>query len=266
VRWSDESNRRYLMLASDGLPSRRGRRRACVPTGQCLCGQPQDQARTRVIPIRAGEHSDRLGHCERAGFQTVVGVPVRLHERLVGELNLFYRTPTQLADDDRTLLDALASHLAAAIESLRAGALERETAVAEERSLLARELHDSIAQSLAFLKIQVSLLRGALQRGDAAVTERTVAELDAGVNESLSDVRELLMHFRTRTNTEDIAPALRTTLQKFEHQTGLVAHLQIDGRRPAAGRRRAGAGAARGAGGAVQRAQARAARARSGWR
>ncbi len=229
VRWSDESNRRYLMLASDGLPAAVAEEEQCVPTGHCLCGQPQGQARTRVIPIVAGGHSDRLGHCERAGFQTVVGVPVRLHERLVGELNLFYRTPTQLADDDSALLETLASHLAAAIESLRAGALERETAVAQERGLLARELHDSIAQGLAFLKIQVSLLRGALQRGDAVQIERTVAELDTGVNESLSDVRELLMHFRTRTNTEDIAPALRTTLQKFEHQTGLITHLQIDG-------------------------------------
>jgi len=229
VRWSDESNRRYLMLASDGLPQAVTDEEQCVPTGQCLCGQPQGQARTRVIPIIAGQHADHLGHCERAGFQTVVGVPVRLHERLVGEINLFFRQPRQLADDDRALLETLASHLAAAIESLRAGALERETAVAEERSLLARELHDSIAQSLAFLKIQVSLLRGAVQRGDAGVIERTVAELDTGVNESLSDVRELLMHFRTRTNAEDIAPALRTTLQKFEHQTGLATHLQIDG-------------------------------------
>jgi two-component system nitrate/nitrite sensor histidine kinase NarX len=49
------------------------------------------------------------------------------------------------------------------------------------------------------------------------------------VRESLSDVRELLVHFRTRTNAEDIEPALRTTLQKFEHQTGLTTHLTIEG-------------------------------------
>jgi nitrate/nitrite-specific signal transduction histidine kinase len=59
--------------------------------------------------------------------------------------------------------------------------------------------------------------------------EKTLAELDAGVHESLGDVRELLVHFRTRTNREDIAPALKTTLQKFEHQTGLATHLDIEG-------------------------------------
>ena len=106
-------------------------------------------------------------------------------------------------------METLASHLAGAIEGLRASALEREAAVAEERSLLARELHDSIAQSLSFLKIQASLLRDALERGDTVQADVALAELDAGIHDSLADVRELLVHFRTRTNAEDIVPALR---------------------------------------------------------
>ena len=229
VRWADESNQRYLMLASDCLPSELVEIEQCIPTGDCFCGQVQGQAMTRVIPIRAEVDAGHLGHCERAGYETVISVPVRLQERMVGELNLFYRKPTTLDEEDRALLETLASHLAGAIEGLRADALLREAAVAEERGLLARELHDSIAQSLAFLKIQVGLLRAALRRHDQAQIERTLGELDAGVQESLSDVRELLVHFRTRTNAEDITPALQITLQKFEHQTGLRAHLAIQG-------------------------------------
>ena len=49
-----------------------------------------------------------------------------------------------------------------------------------------------------------------------------LGEIDAGVRESYGDVRELLVHFRTRANAEDIEPALLTTLRKFEHQTGLA--------------------------------------------
>jgi two-component system nitrate/nitrite sensor histidine kinase NarX len=229
VRWSDESNQRYLMLGSDCLPQALVDEEHCIPTGDCFCGQPKDQAETRVIPIQAEGHSALLGHCARAGYETVISVPVRLHERLVGELNLFYRSPRQLSDDDRALLETIASHLAGAIEGLRAAALQRETAVAEERGFIARELHDSIAQSLAFLRIQMGLLRTDLKTGDLARIDRTLAELDAGVHESLGDVRELLVHFRTRTNAEDIAPALKTTLKKFEHQTGLATHLEVEG-------------------------------------
>ena len=99
----------------------------------------------------------------------------------------------------------------------------------EERALLARELHDSIAQSLAFMKIQVQLLRNAAQRGQPEKLNSILDELDAGVRESINDVRELLVHFRTRTNTENIEQALQETLQKFEHQTGLAARLEVLG-------------------------------------
>jgi len=229
IRWSDEANQRYLLLAADGLPAALAEDEHCVRTGDCLCGQPREQATTRVIPIRTEQAADLLGHCERAGYTSIVSVPVRLQDRMVGEMDLFYHEVASLTAEDRTLLETLASHLAVAIEGLRASALEREAAVAAERGLLARELHDSIAQSLAFMKIQIALLNGAMKRGDGAQIQRTVGELEAGIHESLSDVRELLMHFRTRTNAEDIVPALQTTLQKFEHQTGLSTHLAVAG-------------------------------------
>jgi two-component system nitrate/nitrite sensor histidine kinase NarX len=55
-------------------------------------------------------------------------------------------------------------------------------------------------------------------------------EIDTGVRECYGDVRELLVHFRTRANAEDIEPALATTLRKFELQTGLATDLEMNGR------------------------------------
>ena len=227
VRWSDESNQRYLMLASDCLPQQMIDAEHCIPTGDCHCGQPQAEARLRVIPIV--EQGARLAHCEQAGYATLISVPLRLQERMVGEVALFYRSSTALDSEDRSLLEALAGHLAAAIEGLRAGALQREAAAADERGMLARELHDSIAQGLAFLKIQTGLMRSAVQSGNAGKVAHTLNELDEGVRESLADVRELLLHFRTRTDAEDVAQALQTTLKKFEHQTGLPTRLTMQG-------------------------------------
>ncbi len=228
VRWCDEGRQRYLMLAHDRLPDAIAAAEGCVEAGTCQCGPAAADAATRVFPVRVAQE-DGMANCSRAGFRSVVSVPVRLHDRMLAEVNLFFREPTDLDEEERELLDALASHLASAMEGLRAAAMEREAAVAQERSLLARELHDSIAQSLAFMKIQVQLLRQAVQRADAPAMQRTLAELEAGVRESYADVRELLLHFRTRTTEEDIQAALRTTLRKFEHQTGLAARLTVEG-------------------------------------
>ncbi len=228
VRWSDEANQRYLMLASDCFPADMQEEERSLLAGACACGNLKPDARTRVIPIHTHEAAP-MRHCAKAGYESVVSVPVRLQQRLIGEIDLFFRAPPQLSADEVELLDALASHLASALEGLRAAALEREAAVGEERALLARELHDSIAQSLAFLKIQVQLLRNASQKAQADQVQLALDELDAGLRESIGDVRELLVHFRTRTNTDDIENALQETLQKFKQQTGLPTLLEIKG-------------------------------------
>jgi two-component system nitrate/nitrite sensor histidine kinase NarX len=234
LRWVDESGCNYLLLASDGLPAELAESQHNVPTSQCLCGQPQGpvQGYTRVVSLavaNAAPLPESLRICQQAGFQSMVCVPIQQHDRLVGSIDLLYRNPCEPGAEDRALLEALSNHLSSAVESLRVGALEREAAVAEERGLLARELHDSIAQNLTFQKIQISLLREAMQHADTPAIERTLSELDTGIRESLADVRELLVHFRTRANAQDTVLALRTALTKFEHQTGLKTHLSVQG-------------------------------------
>lgn len=197
-------------------------------TGACACGQPQSDARTRVIPIMNSDVAP-LQHCSRMGYVGMISVPVRMHNKVLGEINLFYKSQVSLPAEELDLMDTLASHLATAVEGLRAVVLDREAAISGERALLARELHDSIAQSLSFLKIQVQLLRTAMAKKDADKTTMVLGELDSGLKDSIADVRELLVHFRTRAQADDIDLAVRETLQKFQHQTGLKVSRRVIG-------------------------------------
>lgn len=228
LRWSDQANQRYLMLAASGLPASMVEDEQCLHAGDCHCGALSPSSSLTVIPIQSMEALSHK-HCTRAGFGTIVNVPIRLHERLMGELALFFHAKVSPSPAERSLLEALNTHLASAMENLRLNAMAREAAVSGERHLLARELHDSIAQSLAFLKIQVQLMRDALQSKDETEIQKVLEEIDTGVRESYGDVRELLMHFRTRANAEDIEPALATTLRKFEHQTGFKTSMSMSG-------------------------------------
>jgi len=228
VRWTDEANARYMMLASDALPEELVNEERCLEPGVCACGQPQETARSRVIPI-INEDDRLLGNCAKAGYRSLISVPIRLNRQVMGEVDLFFHEAPEFSHEDQALYDALAGHLASAVESLRASALLREAAVSEERAMLARELHDSIAQSLAFLKIQVSLLRQAMGDCESQRVLDIINEIEVGVKESTNDVRELLVHFRTRTNSEDIEQAIEITLSKFEHQSGIHTRLAVTG-------------------------------------
>ena len=228
VRWSDQANQRYVMVAAHGLPTSMIDAELCIDKGDCHCGSVAPDIGFRVIPIQVAGPL-QMQHCAKAGFETVVNIPVRLHDRQMGEVDLFFNARVAPTAVQRSLLEALTSHLASGMENLRLNLLEKEAAVSQERHLLARELHDSIAQSLAFLKIQVQLMRNALKADNALDVQQVLEEIDMGVKESYSDVRELLLHFRTRTNAEDIEPALATTLRKFEHQSGVATSLSMQG-------------------------------------
>ncbi len=205
----DAAARRGELLASDGVDA------AALPALAAAFGAGGSAARGA---LRADDGD---------GPRLCLRVPVRTRRHRLAELELYF-TAESVGADEIQLYDALAQHLAGAMEALRAAAYEREAAVTAERGLLARELHDSIAQALAFMNIQLQLLRGAFDAGDAARAARALDELDAGLQESSEDVRELLLHFRTRSRADDIEPALRSTLQKFELQCDVPVQLDID--------------------------------------
>ena len=105
-------------------------------------------------------------------------------------------------------------------------AKEKEFAVSQERNLLAQGLHDSIAQGLNFLNLQVQMLDDALKRGDFVEIADISPLLKAGVQESYEDVRELLLNFRTRLQDSNLEGEMRNVVAKFQRQTG--AHATID--------------------------------------
>lgn len=229
VRLAAEDGERWLLLGQTCLPQSMIDAERCLRTDACACGVADPAGKsTRVIPIRRLD-GPKLGHCDAAGYQTVLAIPMQVAGRAVGEVELFFYSERRLGEDEQQLLDALVGQFAIQIDNLRLLARDREMAVSEERNLLAQELHDSIAQVLAFLKIQVQLLRSAIARQREPDVERALGEIDTGVRECYANVRELLVHFRTRPGHEDIEHALRTTLTKFERQSGLSTRLSVRG-------------------------------------
>ena len=114
-------------------------------------------------------------------------------------------------------------------ELLRLVAREKEMAVSEERNLLAQELHDSIAQSLAFLNLQAQMLDDSLNSSDLAEAREDLSRMRDGIQESYDDVRELLVHFRTKFGESDVGTAVRSLLDRFEADTGIASEMKLTG-------------------------------------
>jgi two-component system, NarL family, nitrate/nitrite sensor histidine kinase NarX len=228
VRLHNENDAEIHIVASEGISRRFLHRESCIPDDACSCGASLKQSQSIIRLVKEPGPHPELFHCKNEGFETVVAIPVRFQQRTIGLLNLFFRVERDLGEDERHLLETLARHLGVAIENLRLIEREREMAAFEERNSIAQELHDSIAQSLAFLNIQTQILQNAMKQGDTEKANTSVTEIRTGVQECFADVRELLTHFRTRVG-DSLESALRSIVARFERQTGVQAELQIDG-------------------------------------
>ncbi|CAH0180626.1 Nitrate/nitrite sensor protein NarX [Massilia sp. Bi118] len=228
VRLVEAGNEKVHLVAQQGLPEAMAEAERCMPLGDCLCGEAAVERQPVVHWLRA--MPDAAGTpCARNGFGTVSVFQIFDQDQHLGVFTLHFRAERRFRDQEQALLDTLGRLLGTAIENLRLAAREREMAISEERNMVARGLHDSIAQGLNFLNLQVQMLDDSLRHGQQQEAADIVPALRAGVKESYEDVRELLQNFRSRLEEDDLNSALRKAVRKFRDQTGIDARFAAEG-------------------------------------
>lgn len=123
------------------------------------------------------------------------------------------------------LVTAIADQLALALSLKSEEEQVRRLALMQERTVIARELHDSLAQALSYLKIQVTRLNKAIAKQDAVVMQDVSAELKSGLDAAYRQLRELLTTFRLKVDGAGLLSALQTTVQQLSEQSDLQIRL-----------------------------------------
>lgn len=221
IRLADPKGEQLKVVAARGVSDAFLAEETYLDVGACVCGAVADNGIAVSSDLVVPATRPLFQACSRDCFRAIAAIPIRSKRHTLGLLNLFFDTVRVLPPGEVRLLESVGLHLGTTIENQRLVEREKEMAVSEERNLLAQELHDSIAQSLAFLNIQVQLLQDDLSHRKLANAEEVVAQIREGVQESYDDVRELLVHFRTRLNHADLDAAISSALEKFEGQVGI---------------------------------------------
>jgi two-component system nitrate/nitrite sensor histidine kinase NarX len=222
VRITDANHERLKVISAQGVSESFMEEEAYLDVGVCICGEVAKDGFTTSSDLTIPHNKPLLHSCGREGFKSVVSIPIRSHSKQVGLLNLFFSEVVILPPNDLKLLEAVGLHLGIAIENYRLVSKERELAISEERNLLAQELHDNIAQSLAFLNIQTQLLDEDLANNNSESAVATLSQIREGIQESYDDVRELLVNFRTPLKHRSLDQAIKESLDKFESATGIM--------------------------------------------
>lgn len=118
-----------------------------------------------------------------------------------------------LSHDQQQLVDTLVEQLTSTLALDRHQEHQQQLIVMEERATIARELHDSIAQSLSCMKMQVSCLQ---MQGENLPEEsrQLLGQIRNELNTSWAQLRELLTTFRLQLTEPGLRPALESSCQE----------------------------------------------------
>ncbi len=167
----------------------------------CAACQATEGTRQRPDPSRPGGE--------------ILSVPLVDGGRYFGTMPVLVPPGEDLQPWKVALLEAVGRQIAAALAGMERNQQERRVALLEERTVIARELHDSLAQSLSYLKIQVARLKRLLDGKAPEQARGVVDELRSGLNNAYRQLRELLTTFRLRFDGKGLDQALRDAAEEF---------------------------------------------------
>jgi signal transduction histidine kinase len=172
-------------------------------------------------------------------MRTLLGVPIVARGRTYGNLYLTDKQapagPAPFTPADEELLRQFAAQAAVAMDNARLHGKIEGLAAAAERDRIARELHDSLAQALGYVRLRAAAAQDALARSETRCAAEALAQIGEVTGQAYADVREAILGLRSRLGGErSLATALAEYLQHYRFQTGVETSLELDPRAAAA--------------------------------
>jgi nitrate/nitrite-specific signal transduction histidine kinase len=164
-----------------------------------------------------------------AEIRSELVIPLRVGERVISTLDVVSDKLNTFTSEDRLVIQMLGDQVAIAIENARLYEHSRELAVLEGRNQLARDLHDSVNQSLYSLNLLSEGWRRMVQSGEAANPEEYFDRAAEISQQALGEMRLLLYELRPTTFEEGgLVGALQRRLDAVERRAGIQARLIAD--------------------------------------
>jgi two-component system nitrate/nitrite sensor histidine kinase NarX len=226
VRLITDDNQMRL-VSSIGLDEDLMKREEVIPSDSCLCGNAyrdgtvlfqKNISQCDKIIGRSFFNDDNIG---------MIAVPLQYRDKTLGVYNLFVDNNDFAEQEDiEGLLTSIGRHLGMAIDKARSDDEANRLSIMEERTRLAHELHDSLAQTLASLRFQVRVLDETLRQGQEPAIWYELEKIENNLDEAYSELRELITHFRAPIGKHGLVPAVEHLVERFRNQSDISIFLQ----------------------------------------
>lgn len=229
VRVLTSDGQHLKLAASLGLPPElvENERLVGIDCGVCGAALRNDEIKqTRDLkPCVARTGQAYFGQC-----RSMVVVPLEHNGRLLGVYNLYMTEERSIPEEVSLLFRSISEHLAMALENTRLMRENLRMSLMSERQMMANEVHDSLAQTMAYMKMRIELLREALLQYESGKALKYSADIQQALDEAYASLRELLTQFRNRMDPLGLEHALKELASGYFDRTGVK--LEFENRIP----------------------------------
>ena len=145
-------------------------------------------------------------------------VPLQYRGKILGVYN-FYVVQTKLDNniEYQELFTSIGRHLGIAVEKSRLDEEANALTIMRERTNIANELHDSLAQTLASVKYQVRVLDETIHQEEEAAIWQELERIETTIDEAYTELRSLIAHFRLPIGQDNLTVSAEKILERFKH-------------------------------------------------
>ena len=184
-----------------------------------------------LVNTNVAEEAARLGQPTLPGTDTPkswLGAPMLVGDQVIGILSVQnLDEENAFEESDVRFLQMFAASISIALENARLYEQAQRLAVLEERQRLARELHDSVTQSLYGINLYVEAAVGQMTLGRTGQALQYLNDIQTTAQESLAEMRLLIFELRPPIlEQEGLVAAIQNRLYSVEHRAGLKFNLE----------------------------------------
>lgn len=222
------SDNRMQLVASTGLDDDMVDRELYVPAESCACGKvlKANEILTIDSMLSCNETVGRRFFQEDADI-TMIAVPLQYRNTTLGVYNLFAeKDKLPQSEDLNDLFLSIGRHLGVAIEKARLDQESGRLILMEERTRMAHELHDSLAQTLVSLRFQVRVMDETLHQNDDKATWQALEIIENTLDEANTELRTLISRFRAPMSKRGLLPSVEKAIERFRSECTIPVFLQ----------------------------------------